>query len=398
MVGCAVSDFLADPNDLDAIASVFRTRDGLRSDEVWFRRADGSAECLSVVAVPIFDQAGNWQGCRGLCRTVTEQQQRELETTDSRLRARMTAHFAHTMQNEINPEQAVAEAIPAVGLAASATGAVVFRRDEDRGLIEIARWGDLPAGGIGASLLAPLAADTVSDLVENGWHFIGVPTHFQTRSNGGIVVCRETDRGLFTLEERGIIGQAAGPFGAAIAQLASYQATLRQSRTDALTGLPNRRAFRDEAARRLARAERAATTACVLFADCDNFKLVNDVRGHREGDNALIDICRLLQDSSRPCDTVARLGGDEFVMWLDGMDDERATQRAQSILDASRRLAHYSGDPERPFGVSLGLAIFDPARRETLDQLLARADAAMYEAKRGRKGYAVAARAETAPS
>ena len=157
-----------------------------------------------------------------------------------------------------------------------------------------------------------------------------------------------------------------------------------------MTGLPNRRAFREEAARRIQRLERSSSSACLMFVDCDNFKLVNDVRGHREGDNALVDICRLLQDSSRPGDIVARMGGDEFVLWVDGLDEESASERARTILEKSSSLGHYSGNPERPFGVSLGLALLDTLQPESLDELLARADSAMYAAKQGRSGFAIA--------
>ena len=390
MVGQPVANFLTDDDDIAMIPAVFSTRDSLRRSNVWFRRADGSVECLDVVAVPIFDNDGNWLGTRGLCRTVTEQQHQERESAESRLRAQMTAHLAHTMQREINPERAVAEAMPAVGLASCATGAAAYRIDTELGLVEIAHWGEQPAAGVASHVLDPLAAGTMSDVVDSDFHFIGMPTHFQGNANGAIVLWRESEAGLFTLDERGVLDQAASPFGAAIAQFVSYQATLQQSRTDALTGLPNRRAFREEATRRLQRLERSSTGACVMFVDCDNFKLVNDVRGHREGDNALVDICRLLQDSSRPGDIVARLGGDEFVLWVDGIDEESAGERARTILEKSGSLSHYSGNPERPFGVSLGLALLDTMRPESLDQLLARADAAMYAAKQGRSGYAIA--------
>jgi diguanylate cyclase (GGDEF)-like protein len=91
---------------------------------------------------------------------------------------------------------------------------------------------------------------------------------------------------------------------------------------------------------------------------------------------------------------IARLGGDEFVLWLDGVGEGAAAGRAKMLIAACRPLAALSGDEARPLGVSLGLAVYDPARPETPDSLLARADGAMYRVKqRGKGSFAVADRA-----
>jgi diguanylate cyclase (GGDEF)-like protein len=87
---------------------------------------------------------------------------------------------------------------------------------------------------------------------------------------------------------------------------------------------------------------------------------------------------------------VARLGGDEFAVWLNNADLAIAERRARGFRDQMAALASYSGSPERPLGMSIGIAVWVPGQ-ESVAQLLARADAAMYEAKRmGKGGYAVA--------
>ena len=88
---------------------------------------------------------------------------------------------------------------------------------------------------------------------------------------------------------------------------------------------------------------------------------------------------------------MARLGGDEFALWLAATGREAAVTRAKAILALKEEIAPYSAGPDKPLGLSVGLAVYDPAGAETVAELLARADSAMYEVKRAGKGsYAVA--------
>ena len=91
-------------------------------------------------------------------------------------------------------------------------------------------------------------------------------------------------------------------------------------------------------------------------------------------------------------DLVARLGGDEFALWLERTDDESAAGRARELLGESRALAPYSGDPARPLGYSIGIAVYRPAVGESPESLTQRADEAMYAVNRdGKGGYVIAA-------
>jgi diguanylate cyclase (GGDEF)-like protein len=128
-----------------------------------------------------------------------------------------------------------------------------------------------------------------------------------------------------------------------------------------------------------------------VYVDLDNFKAVNDRLGHPAGDAALKGLAACLRRSVKSRDFVARLGGDEFALWLAGTDRDTAIARAKTILTLKEDIAPYSAGPDKPLGLSVGLAIFKPAETETVAELLARADAAMYEVKRNGKGsYAVA--------
>src|SRR5262249_14427520 len=105
-------------------------------------------------------------------------------------------------------------------------------------------------------------------------------------------------------------------------------------------------------------------------------------------------VADILRESTRPSDVAGRIGGDEFVLWLDGADHAAARERAAAVLAKFRTLADRTGDPARPFGASIGIAMYDPNQPETIEQISMRADIAMYRAKRQKTGYAIAEAAE----
>lgn len=164
---------------------------------------------------------------------------------------------------------------------------------------------------------------------------------------------------------------------------------------DELTGLPNRRLLLERCEHAFARARsgRSDTTSiAALFIDLDGFKAINDRAGHDAGDQVLIDVADDLKSMLRPTDTVARIGGDEFIVLLE-QDDGLAYLRtvAGRITTTIRR--QISTDTDfLPLSASVGIARVDLAREPEVspDQLLRRADAAMYRAKeRGRDQFDV---------
>jgi diguanylate cyclase (GGDEF)-like protein/PAS domain S-box-containing protein len=155
---------------------------------------------------------------------------------------------------------------------------------------------------------------------------------------------------------------------------------------DALTGLPNRRLLVDRLQNTIASCARHQRHGAVLFIDLDNFKVLNDTLGHDIGDQLLIEIARRLKECVRMDDTVARQGGDEFVVVLNDLntDTEQAAVQAELIAEKIRTsLNHpytlsgheYHGSP------SIGISLF-LSQEFTVDELLKRADTAMYQAKR----------------
>lgn len=158
----------------------------------------------------------------------------------------------------------------------------------------------------------------------------------------------------------------------------------REAREDALTQLPNRRALDERLLDAMARARRLQQPLAVLFLDLDGFKAVNDDHGHAVGDELLRDIAKRLRHSVRETDYVARWAGDEFVIVLEGMAPE-AIQGLSEKLILTIEAPIQLGEMSLYVSTSIGVASYTPASNETAQELLKRADVAMYEAKQAGK-------------
>lgn len=146
----------------------------------------------------------------------------------------------------------------------------------------------------------------------------------------------------------------------------------RQSVTDELTGLYNRRGFFKRAEKELAVLRERERVGMVLFLDLDGLKELNDTQGHDAGDELLREAAGLLRRLFREQDVLARVGGDEFAVFVPGYAEvERVVERLQTA-------------PER-VRLSVGAAVFDPCAPRSLYELLGAADSAMYDDKRTRR-------------
>ncbi len=147
--------------------------------------------------------------------------------------------------------------------------------------------------------------------------------------------------------------------------------------TDALTGLANRRAFYVTAGTELDRSRRYGHQLSLLYVDVDDFKRVNDVAGHEEGDRVLRTIAAVAQASVRSIDVVARLGGDEFVVLLPETGSREAGRIARRLRTGLDGAATFSG---YAVTCSIGVVTYRDVP-QSVDDLLRGGDAAMYEAK-----------------
>jgi diguanylate cyclase (GGDEF)-like protein len=166
-------------------------------------------------------------------------------------------------------------------------------------------------------------------------------------------------------------------------RLREEQASLaHQALHDQLTGLPNRTLFTDRLRQSARSLQRKGRGAMLLYLDLDNFKAINDRFGHEAGDCLLVETAARLQQLIRSADTVGRLGGDEFVVLADDLDDpESAARSLAKRIHLSMQAPVSVGDRQLHTSVSIGIAEVEAGSDPEIN--LTRADAAMYQAKRG---------------
>lgn len=152
---------------------------------------------------------------------------------------------------------------------------------------------------------------------------------------------------------------------------------------DGLTGLYNHRTFMEFLAQAVDEARAARRSLALLMIDLDHFKVYNDTLGHPQGDRLLVEFARVLAGCVRETDLVARYGGDEFTVMLAGADSTAAVEVAERIRGTVARYPFPGREvlPDGRLTVSIGLAFY-PSSARTCADLVRRADAALYEAKR----------------
>ena len=394
LAGRAARDHLHERND-DTLPLPFLSLVPREGVQIWMRAADGAATLLDIACVPLYDQAGRWTGARGVCRDITEQWERDQILAKVRQRERLINGMIDSIRDATDQNELLDHAAKATGEALKARVCTIYRTDRKGVMAPVSRHGEALDKALSFSLCEAvnrLGDDRrVTSLTLGGDEVMIVVTRHRRGVNGALCVVRDKSPEPWNGEDQGLIASVAGQLGVAIEQIAIHESLIHQSLTDELTGLNNRRAFMDALRGRFGQALRSGRTGALLYLDLDNFKLVNDVHGHQRGDDVLKDLAGILATQTRVNDVVARLGGDEFALWLDEVGQNDAVTKALELLEASTILEAYSGDSDHPLGVSIGIAAFDPESGETLEQLIARADAAMYLAKDADKaGCAVA--------
>ena len=163
-----------------------------------------------------------------------------------------------------------------------------------------------------------------------------------------------------------------------------------QAHHDLLTGLPNRLSFGKRLERALAQATRTGQSGALLFIDLDRFKQVNDSLGHAAGDQLLQAVARRLRAVLRQEDRLFRMGGDEFTVILSAVDSAHEAARLAERLRQAASQPVVIGGQEASVGATIGIVLFPGSATgvgtETADELLRRADAAMYRAKAQGRG------------
>jgi diguanylate cyclase (GGDEF)-like protein len=208
----------------------------------------------------------------------------------------------------------------------------------------------------------------------------------------GVVSIGRTGR-PFTPSDRELFGYLAGQAARSIENVQLHETAARESITDELTGLSNRRAFDDALASEVERSRRYGTGLGLILLDLDDFKSVNDTYGHQQGDIVLSEVARVLRDASREVDHPARYGGEELAVVVPGTDLEGTYNLAERVREriGGLRIPRADGQGSITITTSCGVAAVPPAEADE-GRLLAAADTALYEAKRTGKNKSVRAR------
>jgi len=195
----------------------------------------------------------------------------------------------------------------------------------------------------------------------------------------GVLAMYRADRDAFTADHLRILLGVSSKIALSVENALKYQQAENSATTDYLTGLPNARSLFVHLARELARCRRTGTALAVMVCDLDNFKQINDLYGHLEGDKLLRDFSGHLKEMCRGYDYVARMGGDEFVVVAPGLKPDAAEEKARRLnqlaVDSGRKVAG-----RNLIALSVGIS-FCPEDGFDLEQLLAAADRRMYSVK-----------------
>jgi diguanylate cyclase (GGDEF)-like protein len=238
------------------------------------------------------------------------------------------------------------------------------------------------------SLRLPSCADGRNVHGEELAAVLPCPLMFEGRLTGALVIYHTTPK-AFTDEHRRVLGRVSEQAAAVIFNSTRFEQTQHESHTDPLTGLANRRSLDRRFETGLAHAQRSNGSISVVVLDLDRLKEINDTYGHEAGDRALRAIGSVLKATVRQNDLCARFAGDEFVVVLWDCSPEHEARRVAELQTA---VGAHPFEPRPGVRVSLSISA-GPARfpvdGKTFDELLAAADARMYQDKAGRRAQSV---------
>lgn len=220
--------------------------------------------------------------------------------------------------------------------------------------------------------------------------YVGLQGHVAQRMRSLVQVFTKAQDGDFSARYDEGVDQMPDPvtvIGRAYNKMRSHLETIVL--TDPLSGCFNRRGLNQLAEREVSRAVRAKKNIAVLAIDVDHFKHINDEYGHLTGDEVIREVGALLRETARDVDVVARIGGEEFTILAPDSNDEGALILAERVMQAFRQHRFRSLPPERRITTSVGVAAAPARDDEVAKTLLARADEALYVAKRNGRDRAV---------
>lgn len=364
----------------------FESELALDKKEIRLKRADGSTARVQLSAKPLRNADGTLRGARGICRDVTDALLKQDELAQVQRRDRLIAEFVKSLREAQEAKTALQIAAREIADALGAVGCRIYHLDA-QGSLQMATeaGGALPE--MVNTLNRRLQEEAGRALVQESMSsaaLMGATTVQGAHINGAIWVWRpnEMKGGSWPEEDKALLSEVADHLGIVIAQL-DYQEKLRVlSECDGLTRLLNRRTFMEKLGQKLGN---PVQSSALMYIDLDNFKPVNDTHGHQRGDMVIKKLADVLHITARPNDLAGRMGGDEFVLWIDGIDKAGAETMAKRLVAFGAELRNLSASPQKPLGVSVGVALIPASGGLRTAQIMEKADSAMYQAKRSGK-------------
>jgi diguanylate cyclase (GGDEF)-like protein/PAS domain S-box-containing protein len=391
-----MSDFpscLAVPEDVERVQLACKTtlQGGSKGEyfEFQLRRKNGLVIWIIVFWQPIYNAAGESQGIRTSMLDITERKESEMLLQNA-LTELGRSDEARRL-SLLNMEQ---ERARLVALLAAMNLGILFVNSENHVMYynpTFLRIWMIPED-------VALSGKAAEEVLNYSGNVLARPDHFSRHILSVLETHEVSDSFEITMADGRVITQLSYPVrdneGRFIGRLWIYEDITRERQTaeqliylaerDALTGLYNRRKLQEELSRLLAIAERHKSRGALIFFDLDEFKYVNDTFGHRAGDTMLIRIAGEVGALVRRNEILSRLGGDEFALLMPDATEKDAEALAERVVRAIAQIPFRFEGQNFRLTTSLGIALY-PEHATSTEELIAHADAAMYQAKESGK-------------
>jgi diguanylate cyclase (GGDEF)-like protein/PAS domain S-box-containing protein len=378
----------------DAVRTVRQIRGALRGGtgqdyEFRGKRKDGSEFWAAADWRPIYDSRGGYLGIRISIRDITQRKEAE---------KRLEATVVELQDSQVVQQEYLAQAqdehARLSALLAAMDGGILFVSHDNKVVYTNPAFTRIWMIAPGTQLIDRTPQEVLSTSAcavarpeEQGKHILRLPREGEILS---ALEIQMADGRLITQQ----LHSVEDVYGRPVGHLWLFQDVTRERQTadqliylaerDALTGLYNRHRFNEELARMIADAQRHDSRVALLFFDLDDFKYINDTFGHRAGDAMLIRVAGEVAGQVRRNELFARLGGDEFAILVPDISDEMLRVLADRITRSIAQVRfHFEGQSLR-LTSSLGIAAY-PDHADNAEDLIARADTAMYQAKEAGK-------------
>jgi len=403
MIGRAVWAFMDEADKPLAAANLERRRQGIAEQHDFkFLHENGKAVWVILNATPLFDPGGKYEG---VLATVTDISERK-RTEEATLRRNAELAALNQLAQALSK---LAEPAALLELIYQVISPVLDNRNLYIALYDAAKqtvsfpvysmegrripWpGRRLSNGLTEHIIRTRAPLLLTRNLMASARALGITPGRELRSYlgvpmlagdrvVGVIAMRDHEReDAFDLGHQEMLSTIASQSAIALENARLFAETERLARTDALTGIANRRTLFEAGARELSRARRFGHPLSALMLDIDQFKQVNDTYGHARGDEVLHVLAQRCQQHIRESDLVARYGGEEFVILLVETELRGARSLAERLRDLLAQTVSDTGEGPLQVTVSIGVAA---TNGETVDfaALLQRADEALYAAK-----------------